>query len=189
MKPSDVLEDIEGSALNGRLPIIGPVKGAMLDDLVRSHSPTRALEIGTLVGYSAIRISRLLPEGGELTCVEVSASSASAARSNIEKAGLSGRVRVLVGDAKEVLGGLQGPVDFVLVDANKDEYLAYIRACEPLLRPGSVVVADNVIAFADRVAGYLEYVRNSGKYSSRTIRAPLNADQSVEDGMEVSVKL
>jgi len=186
---SEVLRTIERVAPEEGLPIIGPTKGAILDELIRRHGPSSALEIGTLVGYSAIRIARLLPSGGRLTCVELNPTSATVARSNLERAGLSERVRIVVGDAKEVLEKLQDQVDFVLVDANKEEYIDYIRAFEPLLHAGSVVVADNVRVFADQVADYLAYVRNSGKYASSTVEAPLNAERSVTDAMEISIKL
>jgi predicted O-methyltransferase YrrM len=186
---SEVLNSIEETALAGDLPIIGPVKGEALDQILRELRPLRALEVGTLVGYSAIRIARQLPEKGKLTCVEVDPRMAAVARSNLRLAGLAGAVEVVVGDAKSVLKGLDGRMDFVLIDARKDEYLRYLRACEHLLRPGSVVVADNVGTFADQVAGYLRYVRESGRYSSSTIEAPLNSDPSIQDAMEVSVRL
>ncbi|HME18116.1 MAG TPA: class I SAM-dependent methyltransferase [Nitrososphaerales archaeon] len=189
MDASEVLATIERAAPREGLPIIGPKKGAILDGVIRQHRPSTAVEVGTLVGYSAIRIARLLPQGGTLTCVELDPDMATIARANLRKAGLSERVEVMAGDAKEVLRKLQGPVDFVLVDAKKDEYMDYIRAFEPLLRAGSVVVADNVRVFADQVAEYLDYVRNSGKYSSSNIEAPLNSDGSVTDAMEISVKL
>jgi predicted O-methyltransferase YrrM len=186
---SEVLGAIERAAPMEGLPIIGPKKGAILDGVIRRLRPARAVEVGTLVGYSAIRIARLLPQGGRLTCVELDPRFAAIARANLGKAGLSDRVQVLVGDAKDALKELRGPIDFVLVDARKDEYMDYIQACEPLLRPGSVVVADNVRVFADQVADYLDYVRNSGKYASSTVEAPLNADGSVTDAMEISVRL
>jgi len=186
---SEVLRAIESIAPQEGLPIIGPRKGAVLDGIIQKHRPTKALEIGTLVGYSAIRIARLLPDSGRLTCVELDPEMAATARSNLGRAGLSSRVKVLVGDAKEVLGTLREPVDFVLVDAKKDEYMDYLRACEPLLHAGSVVVADNVKVFADQVADYLAYVRNSGNYSTSTVEVPLNADDSVSDAMEISIKL
>jgi predicted O-methyltransferase YrrM len=189
MDAAEVLRTIERDAPMDGLPIIGPTKGAILDGLVRRHRPGQALEIGTLVGYSAIRIARLLPEGGKLTCVELDRKVAEVARGNLHRAGLSDRVELLVGDAKKVLLELKGPMDFVLVDARKDEYLDYIRACEHLLHRGSVVVADNVKVFADEVADYLEYVRGSGRYTCSTVEAPLNADGSVTDAMEISVRL
>ena len=189
MRAVGVLKRIEEESHEHYLPIIGPAKGAILDDIVRKRKPLKALEVGTLVGYSAIRIARLLPEGGELTCVEVNPEMAAVARSNLSDAGLGGVVRILVGDAKKLLPGLKGPFDLVLIDAAKNEYFHYLKSCEHLLRKGSVVVADNTVEFADTLAGYLEYVRTSGSYSSRSVDAPLNADPSYIDAMEISVRL
>ncbi len=185
----DVLREIEEVAPSKGLPIIGPAKGVVLDEVVRSMSPKAALEVGTLVGYSAIRIARLLPTGGKLTCLEVSPDLAAVARSNLEKTGLQGRVEIVVGDAKKVLPGLRGTVDFILIDAKKDEYLTYLQSAEHLLHPGSTVVADNVKTFADEVRDYLDYVRTSGRYSSRYVEVPLNADPSQNDALEISVRL
>ncbi len=189
VKAEDVLRSIELQAPSEGLPIIGPAKGAILDGVIRKHRPSRILEIGTLVGYSAIRMARLLPEGGKLTCVEVNGDLAAIARSNLTKAGVDERVEILVGDAKKVVPGIQGSVDLVLVDAVKTEYLAYLKAAEHLLHPGSVVVADNIKIFADEVAGFLDYVRNSGRYRSSQVEAPLNADRSSTDAMEISVMI
>ncbi len=189
MGPEEVLKEIEEAAPREGLPIIGPAKGAVLDEIFRRNNPKTALEIGTLVGYSAIRMARLLPPGGKLVCVEINPRMAQIALSNLSRAGLSKRVEVKVGDAKKVVSGLAEPVDLVLIDARKDEYLEYLHASEHLLHPGSVVVADNVKEFADVLADYLKYVKNSGRYSSTTVDAPLNADPSVIDAMEISVRL
>jgi len=188
MKPDEVLHSIEAAARKEGLPIIGPGKGAFLDEAVIRHKPRRVLEIGTLVGYSAIRMGRLLPSGGRITCVDINPSIARAAASNIEKAGLSGRIEIIVGDAKEVIPTLKGQYDMVFIDAEKREYLAYLKACERLLRRGSVVVADNVKVFADQVADYLDYVRNSGFYESAYREERFNADPSMVDAVEISIR-
>ena len=133
MMPDDVLKSIEREAPGKGLPIIGPVRGVFLDEVIKEHHPATILEVGTLVGYSAIRMARLLEKGGHITCVELSPNSAKIAVSNIEKAGLAGRVDVLVGDAKSVLPRLEGSYDMVFLDAVKGEYLGYLKSCERLL--------------------------------------------------------
>jgi len=186
VKPEDVLRSIEAAARREGLPIIGPAKGAILDETVLKYKPKRVLEIGTLVGYSAIRMGRHLPKGGRITCVDVNGAVAKVAVSNIEKAGLSDRIEIIVGDAKKVIPRLEGKFDMVFIDADKSEYLAYLKSCERLLHRGSVIVADNVKIFADRVADYLEYVRKSGRYTS-TCREALNVDPPLLDGVEISI--
>ena len=189
VKPEDVLKSIELDAPGKGLPIIGPVRGAFLDEVIMEHRPARILEVGTLVGYSAIRMARLLKTGGRITCVELSPDFAKVAMSNFEKAGLADRVQVLVGDAKKVLPKIEGSYDMVFLDAVKGEYLGYLKYCKRLLHTGSVVVADNVKSHAEEVAPYLEYVRNSGKYSSIYREALPNFGSGPGDAVEISVRL
>jgi predicted O-methyltransferase YrrM len=193
MKPDDVLRSIEQEAPLKGLPIIGPVRGVLLDEVIKEHHPTKILEVGTLVGYSAIRMARLLKEGGRITCVELSPDFAKVAVSNLGKAGLAGMVEVLIGDAKKVLPRLEGSYDMIFLDAAKSEYLGYLKSCERLLHPGSVVVADNVKSHAEEVADYLDYVRNSGGFRSAYREAEVDhrhgARNSEPDAVEVSVML
>ena len=187
LKPEEVMKSIE-SEVSLRGPI-GPVRGALLDDVIEKHKPATILEVGTLVGYSAIRMGRHLNAGDKLTSVEISKQSAEVARANIEKAGLSDRIQVLVGDAKKVLPTLGGTFDMVFLDAVKEEYLTYLKQCEPMLHHGSVVVADNVKSHAAEVADYLQYVRNSGKYKSSYVEAPSKSGSDEGDAVEISVRL
>jgi len=166
LKPADVLRSIEREARRKGLPIIGPARGAFLDEAVIAHHPDRVLEVGTCVGYSAIRMARLLGDGGLVTCVEIDPGYARVAASNVAMAGLSDKVEILIGDAKKLLPELVGSFDMVFLDADKREYLGYLKACERLLHRGSVVAADNVKSHPKEVANYLDYVRNSGRFKS-----------------------
>ena len=183
------MKSIEQEAPRRALPIIGPVRGLILDEVVTNHRPSSILEVGTLVGYSAIRMGRHLVKGQSITCVELKEELAQTARKNIDLAGLSDRITVRVGDAKKVLPTLEGRYDMVFLDAAKDEYLGYLKSVERLLHKGSVVVADNVKSHASEVANYLEYVRNSGGYASTYREAPPNFGTGPGDAVEVSVKL
>jgi predicted O-methyltransferase YrrM len=193
MNPDDVLKSIEADAPRRGFPIIGPGRGLFLDEVVEEHSPSTILEVGTLVGYSAIRMGRHLKRGQKITCVEVNGEIAKVARSNIEKAGLSDRIHVVVGDAKAVLPTLNVKLDMVFLDAAKDEYLSYLKSVEHLLHKGSVVVADNVKSHAAAVSDYLDYVRNSHKFRSTYKEAPASlrygTGQVEADAVEVSVRL
>ena len=164
------------------IPVIGRAKGRVLKRLIDKHRPANAVEIGSLVGYSAILIAGSLPPRGRLTCVEQNAYLARFVKGNAEEAGLGKRVRVVVGDALRVIPLLSGRFDFVLLDAAKEDYLDYLRQLEPKLKPGAVVVADNTGVYRKDVAPYLEYVRNSaGRYRSREY-------DFGDDAMEVSVR-
>ena len=141
------------------------------------------------MGYSAIRMARHLHDGGRVTCVELSEERARTALANFERADLSDRIEVILGDARDVLPTLKGGFDMVFFDAVKEDYLYYLKSVEGLLRQGSVVVADNVKSHAEEVAPYLEYVRKSGKYSSTYREAPPNFGNGPGDAVEISVRL
>ncbi len=149
------------------IPVIGKEKGRVLRRLLATHHCTRALEIGSLFGYSAILIAGNMPRGGRMTCIENNAYLARFCASNAERAGLKGRVKVVLGDALRVLPFLRGPVDFILIDAKKEDYLDYLKAVEPRLVKGAVVVADNTGMYRRDVKNYLAHVRAGGRYASR----------------------
>jgi predicted O-methyltransferase YrrM len=148
-------------------PVIGREKGRLLRRLLLRHRPRRALEIGSLFGYSAILIADHLPPGGRLFCLEVNDYLAKFVEWNVAEAGLGRRVTVVQGDARQEIKHLPGRFDFVLIDAAKEQYLDYLVALEPKLHPGSVVVADNTKAFRRAVRPYLAHVRDGGGYRSR----------------------
>ena len=182
----DVLRAIEAQALTYGFPIIGPGRGAYLDELVKQYKPRKVLEIGTLVGYSAIRMGRLLPKGGRITCIDKDPVYVEIAKANIAKAWLTERIEVLIGDAVRVIPKLSGQFDMVFIDAEKRRYLDYLKACERLLHSGSVVVADNVKVHAEEVADYLDYVRNSGLYISTYREERFSGGSS--DAIETSIR-
>ncbi len=161
-----VLHEIESQAEEKGWPIIGPEKGAVLVDVVRKHKPKRILEIGALVGYSSVLMAANLPEGGQVVSIEIDPVRVEQSRETQRRAGLADRCLVIQGDASEIITQLKGPWDMVFIDAVKEDYLHYLQEAEPALSPGAVIVADNVKLFAERVEPYLDYVRNSGRYSS-----------------------
>jgi predicted O-methyltransferase YrrM len=121
---------------------VSPNQGALLGLLARMCGARRILEIGTLTGYSAIWLART---GAQVTTLEVDPGNAALARANIDRAGLADRVDLVLGKAIDSLAGLTGPYDFVFIDADKQSSPAYLAACLPLTRPGSVLVLDNVV--------------------------------------------
>jgi predicted O-methyltransferase YrrM len=120
-------------------------QGKLLELLARAIGARRILEIGTLGGYSAIWLARALPAGGRLITLEYSAKHAEVARANIAQAALAEVAEVRVGPGLKLMPALTGPFDFFFIDANKEGYPDYFRACLKLSRPGSVMVFDNVI--------------------------------------------
>lgn len=162
------------------IPVLGRAKGRVIRRLVDRHRPTRALEIGSLLGYTAILIAGTLPPRGRLTCIEVNPYLARLVKANADEAGLGRKVKVVVGDALRVLPLLPGRYDFVLIDAVKEDYLDYLRQLEPRLANGAVVVADNTAVYRRAVTPYLDHVRSDARYTSREYLIE-------DDAMEVSV--
>ncbi|MFH0748994.1 MAG: O-methyltransferase [Candidatus Bathyarchaeota archaeon] len=177
-----VLKSLEKKAWNSYLPILGFEKGRILTDFIHRTQPKRILEVGTLVGYSAILMAKELEANSEIISVEIHETEAEIAKENIRKAGVKPSIHVLVGDALEIIPQLQGPFDMVFLDADKNEYFEYLKNVEGKLHSGSIIVADNTNMSTPSMRKYLTYVRNSGNYQS-----PVNT--TYQDEMEVSLKL
>ena len=189
MDPADkVLREIEEMGQRSFIPSIGPRKGKILAKVVRDKKPSRILEVGALYGYSAILMTKNAPEA-TVTTVEMNPENARTTMNNVKRAGLEARIRVIEGDAMKVLPKLQEPFDMVFLDANKSQYLAYLRAVEKKLPKGSVVVADNVGIFKDEMPDFLDYVRRTGHYKSRTVETLLEFSTTEKDAMEISEKI
>ena len=187
-----LLRDLEQIAKKEHLPSIGPLKGRIISDIVKKYKPASILEIGTLHGYSAILMGSLLPDdGGKLITIEIDRDLANIATKNIEKAGLSSKIKVICSDAIDVIPTLAGyKFDLVFLDAIKTQYLNYLKLLEAknLLKEESIVVADNVILYESEMKDYLEYVRNSGYYRSQITKTTLEFNKNVEDALEISFR-
>ena len=188
--PADVvLKEIEAIGQRSFIPSIGPVKGKILAEIVKKTRPKRILEVGALYGYSAILMAKNSPPGVEIVSVEKNPEHVRIAKENIKRANMERSIRVVEGDGRTELGKLTGSFDLVFLDAEKTQYLAYLKAVERNLHKGNVVVADNVGIFKDQMQDYLEYVRDKGPYKSRTIETLLEFSDSTKDAMEISEKL
>jgi len=150
--------------------------------VIRAIKPRRFLEVGTLVGYSTLIMARELDSDPEIITIEFDEDEAEVTRENIRQAEIQPSIRVLVGDALSIIPKLDGVFDMVFIDADKNEYLDYLRLIEAHLRTGGAVVADNTDISTFFMRKYVDYVRTSGKYESHT--------KQVQWGeLEVSVKL
>ncbi|RME96039.1 MAG: methyltransferase domain-containing protein [Verrucomicrobia bacterium] len=163
-----------------------PGDAMMLRILVRASGAKRGVEVGSATGYGAINMGVAFEaNGGTLETIDIDPKMVRAARRNVHLMGLDRTVKVIEGDALEVLPKLEGIYDFVFIDALKRDYLKYFKAIEPKLRTGAVIVADNVIRFADDMRDFLDYVGNSPDYEMVTIRA----SEEKHDGMAIIYKL
>ena len=128
---------------------VSPIQGKLLNLLALSQRARRILEIGTLGGYSTIWLARALPRDGHLITLEADTRHAEVARENLALAGLADLTEVRVGRAQETLPHLvtsgAGPFDLIFIDADKAGYPDYLRWSLELARPGTVIIADNVV--------------------------------------------
>jgi predicted O-methyltransferase YrrM len=149
--PDAVLEAALRDSVKAGLPAINvaPNQGKMLHMLAKMRGAKRILELGTLGGYSTIWLARALPSDGTLLTLEAIEAHADVARGNIARAGLSSVASVIVGDAAHTLRSFVRdgipPFDFIFLDADKKSYPAYLDLVIRLSRPGTVIVADNVV--------------------------------------------
>ena len=129
---------------HGRM-VSGPEVGALLNLLVRSLQPRRVLELGTFTGYSTIWMASALPAGGRIDTLEINDEMEDLIREAFRRAGVDDRVRLVIGDALDVLPMVDETYDLVYIDANKRDYVAYYQAVVEIVRPGGLIVADNVL--------------------------------------------
>lgn len=150
--PDDsILADVLQSTRNADMPQIqvSASQGKFLYLFAKLIGAKRILELGTLAGYSSIWMARALPSDGRLLTLEYSEKHAEVARGNLQRAGLDDRVEVIVGPALETLPQLaargEAPFDMVFIDADKNNYPAYLDLVVKLSRPGGLILADNVV--------------------------------------------
>jgi caffeoyl-CoA O-methyltransferase len=129
--------------------MVGPSEGRLLYLLMKLVGAKKIVEVGTLVGYSAIHMARALPAGGKLWSVEYAEKHAEVARGNLAAAGLADKATVVVGAGRDVLPTLtgNGPFDAVFIDADKENYDFYGRWAVENLRTGGLVIGDNAYFF------------------------------------------
>jgi caffeoyl-CoA O-methyltransferase len=152
-KEDEVLKNIEPSLLagNSNMPLggISPNQGKLLQVFARMCNAKKILELGTLGGYSAIWMARALPEDGKLITLEYDVNNIAVAQKNIDAAGLSDKIEIRQGKAIEILEQLKaenaGPFDMVFMDADKPPYTEYFQMALSMSRPGTIIIADNVV--------------------------------------------
>jgi len=123
----------------------GHLQGAFLQLISRMVKPAAILEIGTFTGYSAICLAQGLPENGTLITIDCNPEMEDFTRPYFEESGLSKKIKLITGDATEIIENLQGPFDMVFIDADKENYLNYFKQIYPKVSPGGYILADNTL--------------------------------------------
>ena len=193
-----LLEAIRAEGLAAGLPLVEPDTARLLRSLVIATGAKKILEIGTAIGYSAVWMAQALPEGGQLISLEIDPARAATARANFERAGLSNTVSVIVGDASRFLHKVAGPFDLIFQDGSKALYEPLLDRLVDHLRPGGVLITDNVLWDGEVVEGFATTPRHDEastaairSYNNRLAGDPrlLTTFLPTGDGVAVSVKL
>lgn len=162
-----VIEAIEQEALENFVPIIRKETQSFLKVMMLMNRPARVLEVGTAVGFSAILMSEYLPEGSRITTIENYEKRIPIARNNFKRAGKEEQITLIEGDALEVMKTLEGPYDFIFMDAAKGQYIHYMPETVRLLADGGILMSDNVLQDGDIIESRFAVERRNRTIHSR----------------------
>ena len=140
-----VLREMERLAKKNHIPIVGPAVGRLLALLVNISGAKRIFEMGSAIGYSTIWLARAAGRGSEVFYTDGNARNAEQARAYFRRAGVAGRIRVLVGDSLDLLERTPRKFDLIFIDVDKHQYPAALRKALPRLRRGGLLVTDNTL--------------------------------------------
>jgi len=193
---SGILKELEEYAEKNSVPIVQPETAKFLETMMCLKRPVRILEVGCAIGYSAILMSQYLAEGGSITTLEWDAETCQIARANIEKAGLSDKITVVLGDAKDIIPTLTGEYDVIFLDGPKAHYIYMLNDCIRLLKKGGMLISDNIL-YKGMIADDEHVIRRKitiVKRLRRFISAQMQRDEletvvlPLGDGVTVAVK-
>ena len=195
---SALSEEIQKDALAGDVPIIRPETASFLLFLISLKKPLSILEVGTAVGYSAIRMSEVMPAGATITTIEKYPPRIEEAKRNFARAPRGCDISLLEGDAADILKTLDKPYDLIFMDAAKGQYIHFLDDVLRLLAPEGVLVSDNVLQDGDvarsryaierrdrtihkRMRDYLYTIKNHPQLETTIL--------PVGDGVAISIKM
>lgn len=193
----DAITAIRKEAEEQQVPVIRKEAGEFIKLLLMIKKPVKILEIGTAVGFSAIFMSRFIGADGHITTIENYPPRIEKAKENIRYAGADEKITLLEGDADKILDTLEGPFDFVFMDAAKGQYGNFFQKTIPMLAPEGILLCDNVLQDGDVLESRFAVTRRNRtiharmreflyeiKHDERLETAVLN----IGDGMSLSIK-
>ena len=142
---NELMSEMEEYSARHGVPSSDPEVALFLDLSARAIGARRALEIGTAIGYGAITLAQAMPADGRVTTIDPSLERVRVAREFIRRAGVEHKIEIIEATALVTLPSLRGPFDLAYIDAVKEEYPAYLEQIVPRLRPGGILIADNVL--------------------------------------------
>ena len=191
------LREIAAAGAAENLPLVDAEVGALLRVLALSVNARRILEVGTAIGYSGIWLAGALPADGMLLTMEMNPERARTARENVARAGVADRASVIVGDAQRMIAKVSGPFDLIFQDGDKPLYVKMLDRLVDLLRPGGLLVTDNVLWDGEVVPGFVAKPQRNpddttaiSEYNDRLNAHPrlMTAIVPLRDGVAISVK-
>ena len=141
---TDLLKEMEREALADGIPIIRTQTQSLIRFLMEARKPAAILEAGTATGFSASLMYTFAPENARITTIEKDPERIQKARENFAKIGAGERIRLLSGDAAQILKELEGPYDFIFMDAAKGQYIRFLPDVLRLLSPSGILLSDNI---------------------------------------------
>ena len=187
------LEKIKKKALEDKVPIIMDDTLETVGQILQEKKPTRILEIGTAVGYSAIRFSEYLQENGKIDTIERDTERVKEARENIKKAEVEDKINIYEGDAVEILPTLNDEYDVVFIDAAKGKYPFFLNQALRMIRQGGVIIADNVLYKGYVMSDYNKHKQRTAVRNLREYIAEITNNDKLEtkilevgDGLAIS---
>ncbi len=187
----EVLADMEAAAAHDGIPIVGPIVGRLLAQLVILTKAKRIFELGSAIGYSTIWLARAAGPGAEVHYTDWSRENVREARGYIQRAGLADAIRIHSGEALAALGRTPGEFDFIFNDVDKEQYPAVLDVVPARLRPGGLLVSDNTL-WSGRVVDPQDATsRAVAEFNRRLYASPLFGTTLIPmgDGVAISVKL
>lgn len=179
------LRDLEKFAQKNHVPIVEPETAQLLKVLLKMNKPKTILEVGTAIGYSALIMAEATSRDTKITTIERNENMIKEAHKNISSSPYKDRIRIIEGDAEEVLPHLKDTYDFIFLDAAKGQYLDFFKYCASYLNKGGLIVSDNVLfkgmvasdklvvrrkkTIVTRLRAFLSYINDLDGYTSSVI--------------------
>ncbi len=187
------LEKIKQKALEEHIPIIMDDTLEVVDKILKEVKPTKILEIGTAVGYSAMCFSEYLQKEGRIDTIERDEERIAEAKINIKNVGVADKIKIYEGDAVEILPTLDEKYDVVFIDAAKGKYPFFLKEALRMIKPTGVILADNILYKGYVMSDYNKHkqrtaVRNLREYIKEVTENPNIETEILEvgDGLAVS---
>ncbi len=190
------LAKIKKKALEDHIPIIMDDTLKVIENILKENKPSRILEIGTAVGYSAICFSEFLSENGKIDTIEREKDRVEEALVNIKKAEVEEKINIIEGDAVEILPTLNETYDVVFIDASKGKYPFFLKEALRMLGKNGIIFADNVLYKGYVLSDYNKHKQRTAVRNLREFLAELQANTSLEtkilevgDGLAIAKKI